>query len=1031
MKSNFIGQTTIVNHPVREENCDVKRNLQPATAQATLLSEVREHDFVGNHKEVSIDIQNVHKALHFSKDVLRCFKNEQAFKTNALLSIYNTEFVWNSNNGQTNDWPVVVEHDDCNDNSQLEIAQMKENPEQVLDNNYLIHSQSGDWYSSKNDNLFMDEMDDCLGPQYDIETNYDPEDDFYYTFNGKIVTHAEKLALFAQGHYVITHLRLRGGGKTDKKTNPKRTIVQKQEDAKLQKQHVKTVISKKKDNRNYKIIVKRAIDNELPIVKKQPEPKLKTGPKIDIVDKSLVVSADKCFNFGKMDLVLPPPPPPPVPDMPEDLLPPPIPDWPFKVPEWRFKSVPIPEDPPAPELFDLTMKTFEYQITITWCFWFTFRRTMVGSLPKAIIMELVPKISKLNAVELMNWESLLCQNPVFLKYHAYYLKSSVKEADDFKTMCLNLWYSYAKTAEHKEALSSANSIWSEARRTQSNQLAKRSYVTTDYWEQLIVPATKWTLILCGLVFLYAKGKKTIQPYLLDNCEHMVNTLRGGTKHTLFSSFPRFSVYLEESIKMVPYGWWIISVLERCKYGNWKTYKWHKMSMRWNYPTRVKKHFEINGPLSELKLIYTAFVEKDTPPQYPEIIEEIDDWTMPARSLPKIENNEPRNFATIDEPTNRKDFHIPQVWYTLMWGVSTMLKPGNTYENQQASIYERVNKHENTETLLTEQVKFCELTKQVSLEHTDNDSFYESLTARQKLNLKKSQQQIDNGTVPQIVTAQIKGDELINGKIKSAPRFLCNLSGVEFYQTGKITSEITHWLAEENWNFRGEGKLTLGNTTLHPYLTCGATSRLIDTFIKNALDSQTDIWQLLMGDDTLALDRNRNCVIENDFSRYDRTQNDFLLSVPNTILCNNGYSELVQFRKDQYKKTIKFKKNGKCTAPLSKLSTPSKRKPQMRMTGESGTCLDNSINNAFATLIACEIHDSKPQTIVDNYKKCGLIAKTKITPTVYGATFLKGVFLEGTDGNPHWIRLPSWICKFGKILTDPMTIIKKKNEKRGS
>jgi hypothetical protein len=61
-----------------------------------------------------------------------------------------------------------------------------------------------------------------------------------------------------------------------------------------------------------------------------------------------------------------------------------------------------------------------------------------------------------------------------------------------------------------------------------------------------------------------------------------------------------------------------------------------------------------------------------------------------------------------------------------------------------------------------------------------------------------------------------------------------------------------------------------------------------------------------------------------------------------------------------------------------------------------------------------------------FSRAGLVSKHQcFNIEEQGGVFLRGTFLLGTDGQYHWIRLPSFILKFGKTLTDPRTMFSKK------
>jgi hypothetical protein len=92
---------------------------------------------------------------------------------------------------------------------------------------------------------------------------------------------------------------------------------------------------------------------------------------------------------------------------------------------------------------------------------------------------------------------------------------------------------------------------------------------------------------------------------------------------------------------------------------------------------------------------------------------------------------------------------------------------------------------------------------------------------------------------------------------------------------------------------------------------------------------------------------------------------------------------------------------------------------MRFTGEAATCLANTITNFLITMLALTSEDP-----TQTYCDCGVIPKLYYKDRY--TTFLKGVWLIGDDQQYHWTKLPSFLSKFGKTLTDPLTCFSRKH-----
>lgn len=106
---------------------------------------------------------------------------------------------------------------------------------------------------------------------------------------------------------------------------------------------------------------------------------------------------------------------------------------------------------------------------------------------------------------------------------------------------------------------------------------------------------------------------------------------------------------------------------------------------------------------------------------------------------------------------------------------------------------------------------------------------------------------------------------------------------------------------------------------------------------------------------------------------------------------------------------------------------------MLLTGEPGTSLLNSVTNGVVTShVLANLFVKNTTDVTREYRKFGLVAKNPMLTSDHQLTdYLKGVFLKDCQDKYTWIRLPSFLCKFGKVLTNPKTILPhvKDSEKR--
>lgn len=157
----------------------------------------------------------------------------------------------------------------------------------------------------------------------------------------------------------------------------------------------------------------------------------------------------------------------------------------------------------------------------------------------------------------------------------------------------------------------------------------------------------------------------------------------------------------------------------------------------------------------------------------------------------------------------------------------------------------------------------------------------------------------------------------------------------------------------------------------------------------------------------------------------------------TVLENNGYQEVADLQRKVYESEVSMdvRSNQKphLSEPTAKHSPfvckgPSEgRRPDLRFTGEASTCLANSIVNGIVSgVVLTECIQEAPdfeednvfrvtESVEDGYARAGFKAKLSLSGGPEWHTFLKGVFLWNDEGELAWVRLPSFIAKFGKVL----------------
>jgi hypothetical protein len=186
---------------------------------------------------------------------------------------------------------------------------------------------------------------------------------------------------------------------------------------------------------------------------------------------------------------------------------------------------------------------------------------------------------------------------------------------------------------------------------------------------------------------------------------------------------------------------------------------------------------------------------------------------------------------------------------------------------------------------------------------------------------------------------------------------------------------------------------------------------MNQFVNIAMKSSHGKFVLVLGDDTMIIDRDLGKYTEVDFSAYDSTQvKGGALDLFPALLRKMGCVEQVEAYEAMYAEKISWKHSSgqKLEMPEEWTTSPS------RMSGEPGTSVANSYTTIKATQAVLEG--------TSTYARLGLVAKQKDYKKLE-TTFLKGIFLYSTSNDKwYWTRLPSFILKL-KSFTEPKTVYK--------
>lgn len=202
---------------------------------------------------------------------------------------------------------------------------------------------------------------------------------------------------------------------------------------------------------------------------------------------------------------------------------------------------------------------------------------------------------------------------------------------------------------------------------------------------------------------------------------------------------------------------------------------------------------------------------------------------------------------------------------------------------------------------------------------------------------------------------------------------------------------------------------------------GKTSSQLNTWFQESKEwVETDNFRAAMivaGDDFFAIVRNHDEIyyLENDFSKFDRTQGVHAQDAEALILGVLGMSEHIRY--------LLFSTMNLQPRYENKRLDYHRifHMPPQRATGAPDTTIGNTINNIISVIYAL-MRSNTFDNIAADQARLGLEAKLQRHLDPSHATFLKGWWLPCQDSY-FWLPLPSQTIKMGKILTHPKQIFK--------
>jgi hypothetical protein len=295
---------------------------------------------------------------------------------------------------------------------------------------------------------------------------------------------------------------------------------------------------------------------------------------------------------------------------------------------------------------------------------------------------------------------------------------------------------------------------------------------------------------------------------------------------------------------------------------------------------------------------------------------------------------------------------------------------------------------------------------------DFEAWFKELNPKQKSELQRHLEAMERGDKIETSTGVfLKMKELLKKSSKGYGRLIFNVSTKYLLLLGDFLTQFSSAMVASL--FPPIPTYTISKIACFHYAS-KFSDVAMNQFVNIAMMSPCGKFVLVLGDDTMIIDRDLAKYTEVDFSAYDSTQVvGGALDLFPALLEKMGCVEQAQEYRNMYAEKIKWKHNASGT----KLEMPETWKiSPSRMSGEPGTSVANSYTTIMATKAVLEGTSS--------YAKLGLVAKEKHSNEL-NTTFLKGLFLYSVKADKwYWTRLPGFILKL-KSFTEPVKVYKDK------
>jgi hypothetical protein len=398
-----------------------------------------------------------------------------------------------------------------------------------------------------------------------------------------------------------------------------------------------------------------------------------------------------------------------------------------------------------------------------------------------------------------------------------------------------------------------------------------------------------------------------------------------------------------------------------------------------------------------------------------------DLKIPSRAIPVLSKDEivkkipfsVPTFGHLQNPNLRFDHHVYAGGFSVFHGVSTMARPANSFDNLAAAVefrMVRVPRNDPDRDFLKSLVPLFPAVGSFFVTGPEEDNrVFLKLRPGQKRSINACRQLVvKNRYFAKHTTVFCKGDEYKSSHLDFIPRLIFNCHHYYLDKLGSVVGQLSKVFSTVVWPSVWKPYCISNGKIVSAYYTTGAISTDLNRYVNYAM-TQKAVSIMVNGDDTWAIDNTQSTIfIECDYRKFDATQSEPLRDVFHQFLDVNMLQEYTAIWKDLYNERVTYRnrKTGKAVVFKGKTGF---------LTGEPGTSVRNSFTNILVTTRAITSIDP-----IAAYTKAGLLPKYKSGKEHY-RTFLRGVFLLNQQHQLCWIKLPSFLLKFGKFFTNPYSV----------